>query len=627
MIGRSFLAWVSLSSLCAAIASSSFGCGSSGGDEDGTAEGGGSSAGGSVFGDARPSGSRDAAERIATRAVDAVVSSCGSSCSADVSAGYERLGEGHMLEAWNAFKCADTPEAAFGAGIARVLGVLESEAGDRIMGDLGLPELPASDLFGANGWLARASARWNGSAQLSTSGGLELVIDSKHVMADDWALQLKTDVGTKRITLEIETDEQWSAGTLITSQYDCANGGRNLAAALPFLSLDVRDGADEYDCQVPFSLTGASCVPSGGSLRVVASGQKEADHVELELSDLLLQCTHYTDSAGGTDQVQDVQPIATRLSGKIMADVMLEIDTSDLHPIFQNQDDLLLRTVGGKVTTTAFMNHAAAVAGEIASARCYFDKAAQGSGTVFTLPGALYGGQDLALSAGDARMLASASGLAAATLELSTSYELDQSLRQVVCALADGLDGQPMCPGGQEFVTTFNASMSKARVRYDRVSAARALLQGALEDFDQGAGQVGEQSALARNAVSDPGWRSALELAHAALASLSAGATVVPHLEPTAHVDLDRLFASPPDPSAIVKPPLSYSRECEDLGGGMSDCYDNLDLDTGYVNAFFAAHSDIDWSGDYEWHDDGALSDAVEEVIRNVRDKGLELGE
>jgi hypothetical protein len=322
------------------------GC-SSGGDDD---DPDGVSGGGSVFGDDPPSSDPDVAERIATRAVNATVSECGGSCSADVGTGYARLREGRMLEAFDAFKCADNPEAAFGAGVARVLGVLESAAGDAVLGDLGYGHLPASDVFGADGWLARLASRWNGQAQLTVTGITMLQLDTDQVSADDYELLVSTHDGARRVQFTIETDTILMPGALLAPQFNCTNGTR-VQGSLPSVYLRIRQGDEELSCRVPFSLPVQECVPSGGSLRVVASGDAQGDHVEYELTDLLLACDRHV-----YDDATSIQPQMTvglaRVTGLVKADVVLEIDTSDLHPIFHGGDDRLLESIPASVSTT-----------------------------------------------------------------------------------------------------------------------------------------------------------------------------------------------------------------------------------------------------------------------------------
>jgi len=574
-----------------------------------------------VFGDARPSSDRATATRIATRLVEATVTTCGGGCSADVSTGYASLREGKMLDAWNAFKCADSAEAAFGAGVARVLGVLESDAGDALMADLGHAPLPASDVFGPSGLLTRSAARWNGAAQLMITGGLELQIESGHVAADDYALELSTHDGPRSVRLSIDTDPALVPGTAIALQYNCATGSRVLQGSVPYTYLIIRDDDDQLECQVPHSLPAAHCTPDGGSLRVVANGDARGDHVEYELSQLLLDCSRtIVGQAGISDMVMQLAPV--RLTGTLKADVVLEVDRSGLHRIFQDDDESLLQSVPANVASSKLMNHAAAVAGEIASARCYFAKAAEGSGTVFTLPGALYGGRDLALGAGDARMLAAASGLAAATIELGTSYELDLSSEQLACWLDGGLDQVAKCGTSAAFVAAINRAARAATTRHDRLGAARALLELALDDFELGVAQLDEDSALVRDQVSMPGWDLALELARAAQGSLAAR-TAIPHIWPAAHVDLRGFFASPPTPRAISQPLVALRDDCADLGPDAEDCAREIELQIDYLNAFFAPHSDLDWNGEYEWQAGDELETAVDQIAAQLRSKGL----
>src|SRR5262245_56520294 len=97
-----------------------------------------------VFGQAPQNDPPDVARRTATRAVASVSSQCGGGCTADLEAGRERLAAGQMGEAFEALRCGDTPAAAFGAGIAKLLGAASGPAGDQLMRDLGQAHFPAT---------------------------------------------------------------------------------------------------------------------------------------------------------------------------------------------------------------------------------------------------------------------------------------------------------------------------------------------------------------------------------------------------------------------------------------------------------------------------------------------------
>ena len=141
-----------------------------------------------------------------------------------------------------------------------------------------------------------------------------------------------------------------------------------------------------------------------------------------------------------------------------------DVDTSDLHAAFDgDKDDSFIDRIDEALPAKTFMGHAAAVAGEVAGARCYFDKAAAGTGTVFTAPGAMYGGEDLALDAADARMFAAAASAGAAFVELATAYEVELPLRTLACWTHNDLGEHPLCPTHAAFMQTANAAWKGAR--------------------------------------------------------------------------------------------------------------------------------------------------------------------
>lgn len=603
-------------------------CSSDGGD-DGDCSACGSSGEGSVFGHGGPIRDPDVAERIATKVVEGTVGSCGGRCTADFETGRQLLSEGRMLQAFDAFACGDTPERAFGAGIARVLSVVESEHGDAVLKSFGLEPMPASDLFGAQGLLARHAARWNGRAQLKLSGGVELELDSDRVAVDDYDLRVSTYQGSRRISFAIETEASLSmAGAVIAPMYDCQGSGL-AQGSVPYVQLTVDDGDRELDCSLPRSLPAQRCQPSGGSLRVVAAGDQPGDHVEYELTNLLLDCSEvvYVDDDRGGAPLAPPAPSAgsiARVSGTVKANVVLKTDTSGLHALLQGKEGLLLAHARADATSDDLMSAAAGVAGEIAAARCYFAKAAQGSGAVFTLPGAIYGGDDLPLGPGDARMLGAAASFAAATVEAASAYEIGLPMQQLACSMDDGLDEVAKCGSTRAFVDAVNGKVKAAVLRHERMAAAKALLEVALEDFEQGVEQLDADSALVRDETSMPGWNAALELVQAAQQALE-GRRAVPHLAPAAHIDLAAFFASPPEPAKIARPALLYREDCED--GNAGECYRDVDLDVDYADAFFAPYSDLDWDGEYEWDGttDSEMEDALDRIRQQLRDKGLNL--
>jgi hypothetical protein len=166
-----------------------------------------------------------------------------------------------------------------------------------------------------------------------------------------------------------------------------------------------------------------------------------------------------------------------------------------------------------------------------------------------------------------------------------------------------------------------NAAAKAAHVRPDRMQAARSLIELGLRDFEQGAGALGERSALVRDGVSAPGWSIAEEYAAAARKSLGSGAVLVPRVTPAIHADLAAFFASPPDPAAISVPLLRSSVDpC-----GSTDCDVDIEIEPAYAEAFFA-DIDADFDGDYTFADDDALQRAVRQVLLKLDASGSILG-
>jgi hypothetical protein len=64
--------------------------------------------------------------------------SCGADCQTDLGAARAELEAGNFQAAFDLYQCADTPEAAFGAGLTRFLIAFEGPNADALMADLGL---------------------------------------------------------------------------------------------------------------------------------------------------------------------------------------------------------------------------------------------------------------------------------------------------------------------------------------------------------------------------------------------------------------------------------------------------------------------------------------------------------
>ena len=104
---------------------------------------------------------------------------CGRSCTTDVEAARAALIANDYQKAFDLYQCADTPEAAFGAGLTRTLLALEGESADNLLADFGQPPLSATDLVGSDSILSRAMSRYSGSGDLSVTGSesLEIALD------------------------------------------------------------------------------------------------------------------------------------------------------------------------------------------------------------------------------------------------------------------------------------------------------------------------------------------------------------------------------------------------------------------------------------------------------------------
>jgi hypothetical protein len=556
-----------------------------------------------------------------SKAASGVATRCGGpvTCNADVAAGHAHFAAARYADAFEAFQCANTPEAAFGAGMSKLLNALETKAADQIMQDLGQPHFAASALLGPDSYMSRSGERWNGGGTLTLTGArtIDVVFNTARASYDDEELAAETEQDGTRVSERIYLSQSMPLGVYPVT-YACP-GGNLSSAGVADLSIRLYEGDDEYDCQIPYSLPAGTCLPSGGNVTVIGAGSAVGDPVGFELNELRLDCTLYEQDDDGTGVAA---PMVVTANGHLQATLSERVDLGDLHPIFN--DNSWVQVVKD-IPLAEFVEHAAPIADDLAQAGCFFDVAGAGSGTVFELPGASYAGDDLPVTAGDARVFAAFATSGAALLQLARAFPIAISMHELVCRLDSEGDQGAACPTSDEFVAHFNAAVAKVVVQKERLDATRFLVELALRQLDRGATALDAKSLFRRDAQSEEGWKLTQEFARAGVVSLLHGMTALPRITPQIGVDLRGFFSTPPDPRAINVPLIKTTEECETT----DDCSSQTELDIEYAKMFFD-DLHVDWDdGDYEFDDsvDDAPNALVEGLLSNLRAHNFMLGD
>lgn len=574
-------------------------------------EGGGGGA--SPFGSDTP---RDPA--VAASDAEAALSSCTKTCSANLDAGRDALADGDIAGALEAYECANTPEAAFGAGLATLLHAFESERMDRVLADFGFEHFPASDVVGPTGWLSRAAARWEGVGMLALSGDITgevpisaAMVEEPYDSFDPGYLNASGSGGGLHVELELDSYSRVGVGMPRSLLYDCtsAAGPASLVTELPFiyLTLEDRSTGTSYECQIPFSRDSTFCQQELGSIEVLAAGTQLGEEVTIAFQDAGLSCLPFEGNVDGSAR-------EVRLTGSVTAMVSGEIDASGLHELLQEDIDYSLDRIPADVTVNALLAHATALTQDLAQAACLFDAAADGDGEVFSVPSGLLGGADIAVSAADAKLIGSLAAAGAGMLQLGGAYASQISLRDVACMLSEGDDESGACGETAAHVAAVNAAIENAGVRRDRLAASRTFLLEGLARFRAAVPLMDDGSLFPRNATSASGLDAMSTIAAALERSLDEGEAVLPFVSPSIELHLRELFSNPPAPSSVNLTPFLYEEDCDDF-----DCYSSLELSTSYCSLLWSPLG-VDFDGDYETSSEG---DQIEDAF-DVLESSLE---
>lgn len=553
---------------------------------------------------------------------------CGRSCTTDLAAARAALTNDDYQKAFDLYQCADSPEAAFGAGLTRTLLALQSTSAESLLADFGQPPLSATDFVGSNGLLSRVMRRFNGSGDITVTGAQNL-----ELMFDRVRYALGADTPGTGFGRLYGTASQWDAslsvsfwsgtapaplvtGERIAISYTCGTSypTRVTDGQLDWVDLSFDLGQETYWCSLPYSFTATDCQADGGSVVIDAAPVAAGDAVALTLENVLLSCTVDDGTDAAPTAVPTTPSLWVRVSGGFSATaVTSEIDTTGLHPMFGDEGLNLPEDIPRDRTVTDLVAHASGMAAELEEAACFFRIAAEGSGEVFTLPGSLYGAQDMPVSKGDTQVLAAFAMLAAAAGRAGAAYEIDMPLFQLFCDTdPEASDDSADCPAHADTVSAFNAAFG-ATFHEDRFASARGLVAEALPLLEQGLGNLDETSLLVRNSASGPGLDLMRPVIQALNQSLDAGPVALPNVSPSLPVDVGALFESPKSPQDVEAPFLLYEQTCDGV-----TCYEETNLNVAFFEQYFAESIQADWDGEYTFSDENAVEATFEEFARSL---------
>lgn len=532
---------------------------------------------------------------------------CGAHCAADLTAARAALEAGDYAGAFAQYRCADSREAAFGAGLTRVLTLLEGPAASQLMAHLGLAPLVATDLLGPDSIVSRLNRRWDGEGTLAVSGALAATLPFEraqlevgewpHLEAVDWTSDAEAD-----LYVEFAEPAALAAGSSFAITFDCAatSPSRQMDAGLSYLELDFAAAGEDHWCSVPYGFYSGPCEPDGGRVVLVEGGSVPGQRASLTLENVLLECSR--------EGVNAYPLPLVRVSGTVDAGIVSDaVDTAGLHPIFQEDFDFQA-TLPAATTVTELLVDAAGLAPELEEAACFFRAAGGISGPVFTFPGSLFAGADFTVSGGDSEVVGALLLATAAAAHLASAADVPLTIRDLTCD-AD----EAGCPSTAALVEQFNAGFA-TRFRPAEFAEAARLLGEALPLLDAGLGRLDAASLLVQNATSSAGLVLIRDVVVAANRSLTTGATAIPHVTPAVTVDLRSFFATARNPRDVGLPVLTYSEQCDEW----EYCWSETELSTDFLQAYTAGSSDVSWEGDYTWSDEDAVTTALDEILTHV---------
>lgn len=445
----------------------------------------------------------------------------------------EQLAAGDFAGARAGFEAGTTPGDAFGACFSRTMGLVEHSAVASTLSAFGLQPLRAADLLGPRSLPTRFAATWVGSGQIDVDG-LNTRFDRARARRTD--IEAFTTLGSGRLYFW-EPNGVPTGPTRIDYRYDCSTG---FLVAGPS-QLTSRYSDDDRYCYQPTSIPTAGCDPDGGSVEILAAGSSNGAPYRLRYTNLLMTCSD--------------RPV--RASGEVNAQYLDVLDTAGLHPLIADlADGEETATTLGRTYVSALSAGTSAeqllrplygLSGELETAAAACERAAQGAGVVFTIPGPLFGGSDLPVTAADAGVLAGLLRIGSAGLRIASAYQWRLPFA--------GWCTRTACIEPEVVADRFNTNLPTLTDR-TALTTARTQLQAGLDRLAQSLAALSADSVVKRDANSTAGierWRG---WALTAKASVDQGATALDGFTPAVGIDLARLFTAPPQPDQAAADPL-----------------------------------------------------------------------
>ncbi len=492
---------------------------------------------------------------------DASVTTAGDGGTAPAGAGDARLRAGDIDGAFTAFQGRTTPGDSFGACLTRTLRIASGPGVTAILGRFGVAQVPVADIAGTRGLLVRRAEAWRGDAQITlTPGGRKTFSRAR---ARNNGISAREYPTGDRLSVYFSAPALPASGARFPSTFDCTNGFRQGDTEVS-VSMTVGGTFCSQTYQQP---TGAGCQTDGGTVEATAVSGGVGDPWTVKLDNLLLDC-----GCTGTTCMR------VRASGELHAKWMPRIDTTGLHPLLADLSDggfsaaPYVSALAAGTRLDPLVRSLASVVAEldVASEECA--RAGQGSGVVFTVPGSMYGGSDLPVTASDAKIAAGILGAASAWIQIALAYDYPLELASLCTATE--------CVSDAMLVERLNAALPAYAGR--PLATARMTFDRALGLLVAGIDAAGPGSVVPRTADTTAGlavlraWFTAMQ------GSLAGGGVAFPSVSPVVRIDLRAFFATPPDFSRAMTDPLVYDagiRWVEAFGQETVDRF--LDLDWG----------------------------------------------